>query len=176
MTDPLTDAVRRLKQLQQDVERLQSAEDEEGEPRLFFTTEEQARADDDLAIGPTELRGDRVLARSQTRIIRNDIRLPDIATAADIQEDLRLKQLNDDGFWNNIGYLTSSYNVGSTVRSIRPKLRATDVAVAAETIIVSAARVNALETAAGVDTTDTTGGTVQPATYNSASYQTNTYQ
>jgi hypothetical protein len=46
MTDGLTDAVRRLKKLQQDVERLKSGEDEEGEPRLLFSIQEQAAADD----------------------------------------------------------------------------------------------------------------------------------
>jgi hypothetical protein len=44
MTDALTDAVRRIKGLQEDIERLKAGQDEEGEPRLFFTTQEQARA------------------------------------------------------------------------------------------------------------------------------------
>jgi hypothetical protein len=46
MTDALTDAVRRLKQLQEDVERLKAGQDEEGEPRLLFSVGEQAVAAD----------------------------------------------------------------------------------------------------------------------------------
>jgi hypothetical protein len=46
MTDELTDAVRRLKELQSDVERLKAARDQEGEPRLFFETSEIASATD----------------------------------------------------------------------------------------------------------------------------------
>jgi hypothetical protein len=46
MTDPLTDAVRRLKGLQEDVERLKSGQDEEGEPRLLFKVQEAAVAND----------------------------------------------------------------------------------------------------------------------------------
>jgi hypothetical protein len=46
MTDPLTDAVKRLKGLQEDVERLKSGQNEEGEPRLLFQIQEAAVADD----------------------------------------------------------------------------------------------------------------------------------
>jgi hypothetical protein len=92
MTDPLTDAVRRLKQLQQDVERLQSAENEEGEPRLFFTTQEQAVADETVKIGPDE-------TQSET------------ATATDQQTDLRKQRAIDDGGqYNSVGYVTATYN------------------------------------------------------------------
>jgi hypothetical protein len=49
MTDAITDAVRRLKGLQEDVERLQSEQDEQGEPRLLFSIQEQAVATDQLA-------------------------------------------------------------------------------------------------------------------------------
>jgi hypothetical protein len=92
MTDPLTDAVRRLKELQQDVERLQSAENEEGEPRLFFTSQEQAVADETVKIGPDE-------TQSET------------ATASDQQTDLRRQRSVDDGgHYNSVGYGTASYN------------------------------------------------------------------
>jgi hypothetical protein len=50
MTDELTDAVRRLKGLQEDIERLQSGQDEEGEPRLLFSSEEDAVASENTAI------------------------------------------------------------------------------------------------------------------------------
>jgi hypothetical protein len=92
MTDPLTDAVRRLKKLQQDVERLQSDEDQEGEPRLFFTSQEQAVADETVKIGPDE-------TQSET------------ATANDQQTDLRRQRTVDDaGHYNSVGYGTASYN------------------------------------------------------------------
>lgn len=46
MTDGLTDAVRRLKGLQEDVERLKSAQNVEAEPRLLFEIADVAVADD----------------------------------------------------------------------------------------------------------------------------------
>jgi hypothetical protein len=48
MTDPLTDAVRRIKGLQEDVERLKAGQDEEGESRLLFAVQEAAVAADDV--------------------------------------------------------------------------------------------------------------------------------
>jgi hypothetical protein len=50
MTDPLTDAVRRLKQLQETVERLESRENVEAEPRLLFEQADVATADDSTAL------------------------------------------------------------------------------------------------------------------------------
>jgi hypothetical protein len=50
MTDPLTDAVKRLKGLQADVERLKSGQNEEGEPRLLFQIQEAAVADESVAL------------------------------------------------------------------------------------------------------------------------------
>jgi hypothetical protein len=60
MTDGLTDAVRRIKQLQNDVERLKSAENEEGEPRLIFNAQERATATDQQ----TDLRKQREISGS----------------------------------------------------------------------------------------------------------------
>jgi hypothetical protein len=45
MTDALTDAIRRVKELQQDVERLKSS-GKQGQPRLLFVTAEQSRTSD----------------------------------------------------------------------------------------------------------------------------------
>jgi hypothetical protein len=42
MTDELTDAVRRLKELQADVERLKAGDDQRGVPRLLFSQSETA--------------------------------------------------------------------------------------------------------------------------------------
>jgi hypothetical protein len=50
MTDALTDAVRRIKGLQEDVERLQAGQDEEGEPRLLFQIQEAAVGDDSVSV------------------------------------------------------------------------------------------------------------------------------
>jgi hypothetical protein len=135
MTDPLTDAVRRLKKLQQDVERLQSAEDEEGEPRLFFTTQEQAQATEETRIGPDIPAFEQANATDrQAELVANDVLGTDVATAADIQQDLRLQRLqNDDGFYNSIGYNTSSYNNGDVVLASRPQLQSTDTGSATDT-------------------------------------------
>jgi hypothetical protein len=96
MTDPLTDAVRRLKQLQQDVERLQSGEDEEGEPRLFFSALEQGVADDDLAV------------------IGADERQAETAVADDRQTDLRTQRqvgANINHFqWGTSTWNTTTWN------------------------------------------------------------------
>jgi len=93
MTSELTDAVRRLKELQSDVERLKAARDQEGVPRLFFETYEQAVAVDDLAVKGAGLSS---LER---------------ATAADAQADLRLQRaVEDTGAYNSTGYNTASYN------------------------------------------------------------------
>jgi hypothetical protein len=116
MTDPLTDAVRRLKKLQQDVERLQSAEDEEGEPRLFFTAQEQAQA----AI--------------IVDILNNDVSNVETATATDTQQDIRLQRVQDDGgFYNQIGYNVSSYDDAGVIPASRLRLQFQDQAAADET-------------------------------------------
>jgi hypothetical protein len=90
MTDPLTDAVRRLKELEQDVERLKSAENEEGEPRLIFNAQERAVAGETLKIGPDETESETVIATDQ-------------------QTDLR-KQRQVGGSVDDGRYSTSLYN------------------------------------------------------------------
>jgi len=55
MTDPLTDAVRRLKGLQEDVERLKAAQNEEGEPRIFLQEQDAARASDALSLRAADI-------------------------------------------------------------------------------------------------------------------------
>jgi len=131
MSDPLTDAVRRLKQLQQDVERLKSAQNEEGEPRLLFQVSERARASERTRIGPdvthldlatgadaqTKLVDQNVLhadlatgADAQTKLVDQNVLHADLATAGDVQEDLRLQRaMVDLGAYNSIGYNTSTY-------------------------------------------------------------------
>jgi hypothetical protein len=55
MTDPLTDAVRRLKGLQEDVERLKAAQNEEGEPRIFIQEQDAARASDTTSLRAADI-------------------------------------------------------------------------------------------------------------------------
>jgi hypothetical protein len=90
MTDGLTDAVRRLKQLQNDVERLKSAENEEGEPRLIFNAQERAVADETVKVGPDETQFE-------------------TATADDQQTDLR-KQREVGANINHGQFTTATYN------------------------------------------------------------------
>jgi hypothetical protein len=98
MTDGLTDAVRRLKGLQEDIERLKSGQDEEGEPRLLFSAQEQAVAIDSIRTGPDEARGE-------------------TATASDRQAGLRLqRRIEDQGAWNSVGWSTSTYGDGEDER------------------------------------------------------------
>jgi len=55
MTDPLTDAVRRLKGLQEDVERLKAAQNEEGEPRIFLQEQDAVGVDDALSLRAADI-------------------------------------------------------------------------------------------------------------------------
>jgi hypothetical protein len=109
MTDPLTDAVRRLKELQQDVERLQSGQDEEGEPRLFFNAQEQAVGDDTLAV------------------IGADERQTETAVADDQQTDLRT-QREVGANVNHFQWGTSTWNFSTWNGTItRPEIEKYDL-------------------------------------------------
>jgi hypothetical protein len=109
MTDPLTDAVRRLKQLQQDVERLQSGEDQEGEPRLFFQSQDRAVAETAIELaGPDIEQVDRATA-DDAIAIGPDIVQSETATANETVA-IRGRVVSDPGAYNSVGYNTSSYN------------------------------------------------------------------
>jgi hypothetical protein len=117
MTDPLTDAVRRLKQLQQDVERLQSAENEEGEVRLFFTQQEQAVGDDALDVSRT----DKIQAET--------------ATATDSQGDLR-RQRRVGQNKNHFQWTTSTWNTSTWNGVInRPEVVGYDLATSGSVVV-----------------------------------------
>lgn len=169
MTDPLTDAVRRLKQLQEEVERLKSGQNEEGEPRLLFQLQDRATASEVVAIGPDETNAETVLARGrQASLVDNDLLNTDTATAADaqtklvdnnvvhadtgvaddIQEDLRLQRsVVDLGAWNSIGYNTASFENVDIVR-----LGGEDAATASTTrAVVSRGDIPVDETGAVID-------------------------
>jgi len=84
MTDPLTDAVKRLKRLQQDVERLKAGQDEEGEPRLFVTAQEVAAARDSIEIAAEDvLAVETALAVDSIEIAAEDVLAVETALAAD---------------------------------------------------------------------------------------------
>ena len=92
MTDPLTDAVRRLKELQEDVERLKAGRDEEGEPRVYISERDRSTATD------------------EQHVRANDVEAVDVATARDEQRDLRLQREHEPATWNSAGWNTSGYN------------------------------------------------------------------
>lgn len=131
MTNELTDAVRRLKELQSDVERLKAARDKGGVPRLFFETDEGAVAVDTLdlrAAGVSALEQavvadtldlkaadlstvERATAtETQAGLVASDISTADTATATDAQADLRLQRTVEAATYNRSGYNTSTYS------------------------------------------------------------------
>jgi hypothetical protein len=111
MTDALTDAVRRIKQLQQDVERLKSSENEEGQPRLLFSVQEQTVADDAVSVRPPDFENvEAVESADALNIVDSDIDNSETVVTDDVQEDLRGRQVDNSATYNDSGYNTSSYN------------------------------------------------------------------
>jgi len=62
MTDPITDAVRRIKRLQQDVERLKSGTNERGVPRVLRQLTDDTAIDDTVETGPAAAVDDSIVA------------------------------------------------------------------------------------------------------------------
>jgi len=91
MTDELTDAVRRLKELQSDVERLKAGDDQRGVPRLLFSQSET------------------VVGSDRPDILSRDLQQSDTGTADDVQTDLRKQRTVEDGFYNAAGYNVATY-------------------------------------------------------------------
>nr|ADE29149.1 hypothetical protein [uncultured virus] len=111
MTDELTDAVRRLKELQADVERLKAGDDQRGVPRLLFSQSETGVASDrtdtrsrDVISVETGVASDR-----QSGLILPDLQQSDVAEARDAQTDLRKQRTVEDGFYNTAGYNVATY-------------------------------------------------------------------
>jgi hypothetical protein len=160
MTDPLTDAVRRLKGLQEDIERLKSEQDEEGEPRLFFVEDEFVAVANDLVLDSGRLEDDAVYndATYQTTTIdlierfRQDV---DEQVSVIDSETLDGGGITGDAFYNAATYQTTSVDAVDIVRDIT------------------------VDRAAAKDTQDTISGTTVKTTgvYNGATagYQTTTY-
>jgi len=94
MTDELTDAVRRLKELQADVERLKAGDDQRGVPRLLFSQSETAVASDVSTVAGADLTAD------------------ETAVASDDQTDLRLQRTVETGRYDRTGVATSSLGFG----------------------------------------------------------------
>jgi len=91
MTDELTDAVRRLKELQADVERLKAGDDQRGVPRLLFSQSETG------------------VGQDRADVVSRDLQQFDVATARDVQTDLRNQRTVEDGFYNTAGYNVATY-------------------------------------------------------------------
>lgn len=84
MTDPITDAVRRLKQLQQDVERLKAGQNEEGEPRLFVAETDRAAARDEENVRPNDVAATELVTVADTLALRpNDVAAAETVRASD---------------------------------------------------------------------------------------------
>lgn len=108
MSDALTDAVRRLKALREDVERLKAAQNEEGEVRLFFPSEDVATASDAVDVVGGNIAAADVAAAADTV----DVRAPgvveaDVATATDTAA-VRGRDVAT-ATYNERGYNTSTY-------------------------------------------------------------------
>jgi hypothetical protein len=111
MTDDLTDAVRRLKELQADVERLKAGDDQRGVPRLLFSQSETAvgrdRADTrsrDVVALETGVASDR-----QSELRLRDLQQSDVATARDTQTGLRFQGRTRAGYQSRARYGTATY-------------------------------------------------------------------
>jgi len=172
MTDELTDAVRRLKELQADVERLKAGDDQRGVPRLLFSQSETAVGSDrtdtrsrDVVSFETAVGRDRTDTRSrdiisvetavgrdrQSELTLQDLQQSDVAEARDAQTDLRKQRTVEDGFYNTAGY---------NVATIDPQVTIT--------------RVQQSETGVASDRIDIRSRDLQQS-YNSAGYNTATY-
>ena len=110
MTDPLTDAVRRLKALQEDVERLKAGRDQEGEPRIFLTEQDRGVATDVFDLRAADIDAEETpLATDVFDLRAADIDAEETALATDTQA-LRLQREHEAATWGTSGWGTSGYN------------------------------------------------------------------
>lgn len=108
MSDDLTEAVRRLKGLREDVERLKAARDEEGEIRLFIQDADVAGATDAVAVRGSDLSALDVAVAADILNLRGpDISPSDAATAAD-GERVYGRDVTS-ARWNSGRYNTTTY-------------------------------------------------------------------
>jgi len=104
MTDDLTDAVRRLKELQADVERLKAGDDQRGVPRLLFSQFETAVAND------------------ASTLIDADTAPSETAVARDRQTDLRFQGRPRAGYQSRARYGTGTYSRGERFERFESRL------------------------------------------------------
>jgi hypothetical protein len=110
MTDALTDAVRRIKELQQDVERLKSSENEEGQPRLLFSIQEQTLTGATVSVVSSDIDSVEIAATPDVlNLVDSDIKSVE-TVATDDKQDIRGRQVDNSATYNDSGYNTSSYN------------------------------------------------------------------
>jgi len=108
MTDEMTDAVRRLKELQADVERLKAGDDQRGVPRLLFSQSE-------TAVG----RG------RQSELTLRDLQQSDVATARDAQTGLRFQGRTRAGYQSRGRYNTTTYAETERFERLESRLNVT---------------------------------------------------
>jgi hypothetical protein len=193
MTDELTDAVRRLKELQTDVERLKASRDQEGVPRLLFQVTEAAEVSETTRIGPDVAQADAAtvadqqtklvdrdvlsseaatVADQQTKLVDRDVFSSEAATAADQQTDLRLqRRFESTAAYNSVGYRTSGYGDVEFVR-----LSGGDVGGGADNLTVNGGDIAPDEIGRAPDALTLNGGTLSNGAYSSTGYLTATYQ
>jgi|APHM01.1.fsa_nt_gi hypothetical protein len=123
MTDALTDAVRRIKGLQADIERLKAAQDEEGEPRLFFVEDELVTVANTVTLDCGGLEDDAVYGDATYQTTTVDLiervrpEVDDVAVVTDAQA-LTSAALTDNGFYNDGTYQQTSIDAVAIVRDI----------------------------------------------------------
>jgi len=109
MTDPITDAVRRIKRLQQDVERLKAGTSEEGEPRLFVSEADRAVASDESDTRLNDIAAAETARTTDTAVVRDrDIGTNETAIATDSEAKTAGESVAplywNDGAWNTSEY------------------------------------------------------------------------
>ena len=109
MSDALTDAVRRLKALREDVERLKAAQNEEGEVRLFFPFEDRAEASDTVDVRGPEITAADVAAAADTIDVRGPGVVETDAAAATDAARVHGRDVTAAAY-NESGYNTSTYD------------------------------------------------------------------
>lgn len=109
MTDPITDAVRRIKRLQQDVERLKAGTSEEGEPRLFVSEDDRAAASDESDVRPNDIAAAETARTSDTVAVRDrDTGASETAIATDSEAET-VGEAVAPLYWNDGAWNTSEY-------------------------------------------------------------------
>ena len=152
MTDAITDAVRRLKRLQEDVERLKAGRDQEGEPRIFLTEQESVDVEDALKIVADDIAAtETVVVDDVAAIVKRDLAAAEAVLVTDQLADIRSQGTIVDATWNTATWNVSDYDIIEIVR-----LDHTDVAGASDALDISSRE-------------------IETATYGEGSYELTSY-